>query len=91
MLTEDAYLTYVTEVNGGLVVQYLTTDGSQYGQLLDSSGAVIADLPCLCDIWNGVLIFDYPTGSMRSTRIYSLQELTRMAREQQGGTVSIVQ
>lgn len=91
VLTEDAYLTYVTEVNGGLVVQYLTTDGSQYGQLLDSSGAVIADLPCLCDIWNGVLIFDYPTGSMRSTRIYSLQELTRMAREQQGGTVSIVQ
>lgn len=81
-LAEDAYLTYVTETSAGLVVQFVTTDGEQYGQLLDENGEVLADLPCLCDIWDDVLIFDYPTGNMRISRIFQIEELIELAKNQ---------
>ena len=81
-LAEDAYLTYVTETSAGLVVQFVTTDGDQYGQLLDENGEVLADLPCLCDIWDDVLIFDYPTGNMRISRIFQIEELIELAKNQ---------
>lgn len=82
-LHEDAYLTYATQIGEQLVVQYLTADGSQYGQLLDEKFQVIAELPYLCDIMDGRLIFDYPAGYVRSSEIYSLSQLQKMAKVQE--------
>lgn len=42
-LAEDAYLTYVTQVEDYLVTQYVTADGSCYGQLLNENCEVVAD------------------------------------------------
>ncbi len=87
-LGEDAYLTYVTQAGEYVVIQYVTTEGYCYGQLLDGDCQVLADLPYLCDIIGDTLYFDYPTGNMRKARIYDIDELVTMAREQlqEGGS-----
>ncbi|MDO4295479.1 MAG: WD40 repeat domain-containing serine/threonine protein kinase [bacterium] len=80
-LDKDAYLTYVTQVENYLIVQYVTTDGYFYGQILDMHCEVLADLPYLSDVIEKNLIFDYPTGNMRETRIYDIYELISMAQK----------
>ena len=84
-LEEDAYLTYVTQVGEHIVVQYVTADGYCFGQLLNEKCEVLADLPYLCDIVEETLIFDYPTGNMRETRIYDIEELIDMAQNKTMG------
>ena len=79
-LSSDAYLTYVTQTESGVVVQYVTTDGYFYGELLDEDCRVLAVLPYLCDVVDIRLIFDYPTGNLRVSRIYNREELLQMAR-----------
>ncbi len=79
VLEEDAYLTYVTQTDLGIVVQYITTEGDYYGQLLDENCQVLAELPYLCDVMEQQLIFDYPTGNVRISRIYSIDELLSLA------------
>lgn len=79
-LEEDTYLTYVTQVGEGILVQYVTAEGETYGQLLDHTCSVIADLPYLSDVIGDELIFDYPTGKLRKTHIHSIEELVEMAR-----------
>lgn len=78
---EDAYLTYVTQVGKYIIVQYVTTEGVKFGHLLDEKCRVLADLPYLCDVTDDRLIFDYPTGNMRETRIYDIEELIEKAQE----------
>ncbi len=78
-LEQDAYLTYVTQAGKYIVVQYVTADGYCYGQLLDGKCEVLAELPYLCDVIGARLIFDYPTGDLRETRIYEVEELKGMA------------
>lgn len=79
-LSEDAYLTYVTQLDDGrLVMQYVTADNDFYGVLMDSGFHELARLPYLCDISNGQAVFDYPDGNMRSTRFYTLAELIDFA------------
>lgn len=80
-LEEDAYLTYVTEIGQGIVVQYVTADGFFYGQLLNGQCQILAELPYLCDVIDGQLVFDYPTGNLRESRIYSIDELIDMAHK----------
>ena len=46
-LTEDAYLTYVTQVGDGLVLQYMTVDGYQYAKLLNENCSETAVMPYL--------------------------------------------
>ena len=79
-LTEDAYLTYVTQIRENLILQFITTDGKKYGLLLDSDGETIAELPDLCDVLDDTLFFDYPTGNVRQTHIYNIKELVETAR-----------
>ncbi len=79
-LEEDAYLTYVTQAGKNIVVQYVTAEGECFGQLLNESCEILADLPYLCDIVGERFIFDYPTGNMRQTRIYTIEELIDMAQ-----------
>lgn len=82
-LDSDAYLTYITQVEGGLVAQYMTADGQYYGRLLDERCRVLATLPDLCDVVGDTLLFDYPTGDVRACPLYSLEELLQMARSAQ--------
>ena len=80
-LEEDAYLTYVTQAGEYIVIQYITSDEYCYGQLLNGKCQVLAELPYLCDVIGDRLIFDYPTGNLRETHIYDLDELIDMARK----------
>ena len=86
-LAEDAFLTYVTQIENYIIVQYTEADGRCYGQLFNDKFELLADLPYLCDIYQDSLVFDYPTGNIRQTRIYDINELVSMARRQhtQGG------
>lgn len=74
-LSEDDYLTYISPAGENFVAQFITTDGYYYGQLLNADCEVLADLPYLCDVINNVLIFDYPTGNLRQSHIYDIEQL----------------
>ena len=78
-LSEEDYLTYVTSVGENFVAQFVTADGYCYGRLLNGKCEVLAELPYLCDVINNVLIFDYPTGDLRQSRIYDTEELLAAA------------
>ena len=78
-LEKDAYLTYVTQVGQFVITEYVSATGERYGLLLDENCSTLARLPYLCDIVDGELIFDYPSGDLRRSRMYSLQELCALA------------
>ena len=40
---------------------------------------LLAELPYLCDVIGDYLVFDYPSGTIRKSKIYSLDELMEMA------------
>lgn len=84
-LKEDGYLTYITQVGDYIIAQYMTTDGYYYGVLLNDKCEVLAHLPYVSDVVNGELYFDYPTGNMRKSRIYKIDELIKMAWEELRG------
>lgn len=81
-LKEDAYLTYVNQIGEYIVEQYVTAEGEIYGVLQNEKCETLAVLPKLCDIVDGELIFDYPTGNLRRTKIYDLKQLVKMADEE---------
>lgn len=80
-LNEDTYLTYVTKAGSYIAAQYITADGERLGQLLDEKCRVLAELPYLSDVIGETLIFDYPTGDIRKSKIYSLEELMDIAHD----------
>lgn len=80
-LDEDAYLTYVTEVGDYIITQYVTASSEYYGYLLNDKCEVIGTLPYLCDIIDGDLIFDYPTGDIKKSKIYTKDEMKIIAQE----------
>jgi len=80
-LKKDTYLTYVEKAGDYIVAQYITADGYRSGQLLNKKCEVLAELPHLCDVIGDKLIFDYPSGSVRESGIYNVDELIRMANE----------
>ena len=84
-LAQDAYLTYVTQAGDYVVTQYVTADGEYYGQLLNENCEVLAELPYLSDVMGETLLFDYPTGNLRESRIYNLNELIQTAQNKTGG------
>lgn len=74
-LNEEDYLTYVTSFEEGLITEYITAAGERYGLWLNENFETLAYLPNLCDIQDGMAIFDDGSGSLRQCRLYSLQEL----------------
>lgn len=74
-LEEEGNLTYVTQIGEYLVTEYISAAGDRYGLLLDENLEIIAYLPNLCDVNNGMFVFDYESGKLRQSHIYSLQEL----------------
>lgn len=81
MLEEDSYLTYVTQVEEGVICEYVSSQGERYGLLMDEACGVLARLPGLCDIVDGTLVFDYSSGNLRRSRIYSTRELIALAEQ----------
>ena len=84
-LKNEDYLTYAFQSGKYIVTQYITAQGYQYGELLNSNCEVIAELPYLCDELDGILYFDCPNGSVRSVKIYELEELISLANNNQEG------
>ncbi len=80
-LEEDAYLTYVTQMDGYIVAEYINTAGERYGLLLNNDLETLAYLPSLCDVTKDSLIFDYSSGDLRESRIYSLDELIELGKQ----------
>lgn len=74
-LEEDAYLTYVTQVGEYIITEYISTAGKRYGILLNDNFEKLAYLPELCDVMGETLVFDYQSGNLRQSRLYSFQEL----------------
>jgi len=79
-LSGEDYLTYVTQAGPYIVAQFVTAEGYFYGELLDENCETVAVLPYLCDVKDDELIFDYPTGNMRTSRIYYIDELLKQAK-----------
>ena len=84
-MNEDGYLTYITQVEDYIVAQYVTADNYYYGVLLNNKCEKLAYLPYLSDVMNNELYFDYPTGNMRKSRIYNINELITMAQNELKG------
>ncbi|MDO5416614.1 MAG: WD40 repeat domain-containing serine/threonine protein kinase [Lachnospiraceae bacterium] len=80
-LEKDDYLTYVTQVGENIITEYVSAEGERYGLLLDKNLETLAVLPKLCDINNGMAVFDYETGNLRQCRLYSLQELVALGEK----------
>lgn len=74
-LETESYLTYVTQLDGYIITEYISAEGEKYGLLLDEKLETLAYLPGLSDIADGKLVFDYGYGDLRECRLYSLQEL----------------
>ena len=80
-LQEDAYLTYITQVDEYIIAQYITAEGVRYGTLLNNRWEQLAQLPYLSDVKDGELYFDYPDGSLKKSPIYDKETLTDMAEK----------
>ncbi len=84
-ISSEGYLTYVTQSGEYIVAQFVTTEGYYYGLLMNSKCEILAELPYLCDVWEGKLYFDYPSGNVRTSEIYSLDDLILIARDLKEG------
>ncbi len=85
-LQEDMFLTYVTEIPGGFITNYITAAGDSFGLLLNENLETLAVLSDMCDYLDGDVIYDYKSGNLRKGRIYSFEELLRMGRERITGS-----
>lgn len=74
-LEQDAYLTYVTQIDQYIITEYISAEGERFAFLLDDKLQKLAYLPNLCDVNHGMLVFDYESGNLRQCRLYSLREL----------------
>ena len=81
-LEQDSVLTDIKQIDDYLVCTY-RSDGDRHGVLLDTGYNQLADLPDLTDISDNTLIFDCD-GSLRQSRLYTIDELIDMAKEQLG-------
>ena len=79
-LEKDAYLTYVTQVGEYIITEYISASGERYGLLLDEDLQTLACLPGLCDVADGMLVFDYESGNLRRCPLYSLPELIQLGK-----------
>ena len=81
ILEKDSYLTYVTQAGDYIITEYISSEGERYGILLDAKLEKLAYLPRLCDVAGDRLIFDYQSGNLRQSKIYSLEELVGLGKD----------
>ena len=83
VLEQNANLRWAEQWKDLLILSLVTANDERSGQILDKNLDVIADLPNLCDVLpDGTLVFDDSFGTLRRSRIYSIDELIAMAKEQ---------
>lgn len=82
---EEGYLTYITQVGDYIIAQYVTIDDYCYGILLNNKCETLAKLPYLNDVVDDELYFDYPSGNIRKSRIYNIDELINLAQDELTG------
>ena len=84
-LPQEAYLTYVTEAGDYIVVQYVIMsengDRDKTAILMNQQLETVAVLPDLCDVYNDTLYFDYMSGHIKKSRIYSVDELVKLGMD----------
>lgn len=80
-LEKDSYLTYVTQAGDYIITEYISSEGERYGILLNDKLEKLAYLPGLCDVAGDRLIFDYRSGNLRQSKIYSLEELVGIGKD----------
>lgn len=81
-LESDGYLAYAAQCGEYVVTMYATTAFEHYGLLLNEACETVARLPGLCDVTpDGTLVFDDQLGNLRSSRIYSIENLLAIAGE----------
>lgn len=78
VLETDGYLTYVTEMGDYFITEYIDAEGKRYGLLMNGRFEALAYLPGLCDVAGDILVFDDGAGSLRQSRLYSLEELVAL-------------
>lgn len=78
-LEDNAFVTYVTEMPDGYIVEYIDNSSARYGIYMDKNLEEIARLDGLCDITGDSFIYDFYKGELRKTKIYSLEELISLA------------
>lgn len=74
-LNSEDYLTYITEIDNYIVAQYISADGKFYGVLMNKSCEPVAQIPYLCDVSGNSLVYDFPSGNIKISPIYKLEEL----------------
>jgi len=79
-LEREAFLTYVTQIGEYTLTEYVTGEGYRFGLLLNADLDAIAYLPHLSDFIDGYLIFNYATGNLRRSRIYTIEELIALGQ-----------
>lgn len=88
-LEQDAYLTYVTEAEPyGIIIQYMRSTGEKYGILYDQNLNELATMQNLTDVYKDTLVFDYPSGDIRSCHIYTLEKLIQLGETQKSSEIS---
>lgn len=80
-LEKDDGLAYVTQLDGYIMTEYVSTTLDRYGILLDEKLQKLAYLPDVCDVYGNTVVFDYHNGTIRSCSIYSLDELAALGDE----------
>jgi len=82
-LEKDAYLISVTQDGEHVVALYITASGDRFGLIHDGENCeTLAYVPNLCDVIGARLIIDdRTTGTLRETRLYSVEELIEMAMQ----------
>ena len=78
-LNGEDYLTYITETDKYVVAQYISAEGMYYGVLMNKAFEAIAKMPYLCDITEDTLVYDLPSGNIKISPVYELDELKKMA------------
>lgn len=74
-LNSEDYLTYITEQGDHIIAQYVSADKGSYGIIMDQAFEPVARIPYLCDISGDMLVCDLPSGVIRLSPIYGLDEL----------------
>lgn len=78
-LNGEDYLTYITETDKYVVAQYISAEGMYYAVLMNKAFEAIAKMPYLCDITEDTLVYDLPSGNIKISPVYELDELKKMA------------
>ena len=78
-LEKDGYLSYAYGCGEYTILQ-LFNDKQNYGLILDEKLGTVAYVPYLCDFIDGRLIMDYPTGTIKQSKLYSIGELINIAK-----------